>query len=198
MSGSSERGGSPAMTRPSSHPKSAKRAIPAPTARRPSSTVPAMRSRTPRVNAQSRRSRYIGGSHHHTPGRSRGGAPGAEARENAPVRSSAQPERLPELQAHVIVVPEVRVHAIEPPAAREPQPQRQHKPGYQPGVVPQRLERQAQPLRTDNGIRDVQRDLPPRAGPLQRAHHEASEHKEHGEEDAPDEEPVRPASHAQR
>ena len=34
--------------------------MPAPTASSPSSTVPAMRSRTPRVNAQSRRSKYMG------------------------------------------------------------------------------------------------------------------------------------------
>src|SRR3990172_7748521 len=62
-------------------------------------------------------------------------------------RGSAEPERPPEVEAHVIVVPEVRVPAIEPPVDRERQPQRDHEPGYQPGVVPRRLERQAQPLR---------------------------------------------------
>src|ERR1700675_1845463 len=116
MSGSSERGGSPAKTRPSILPKSARRAMPAPTAKRPSSTVPAMRSRTPRVNAQSRRSRYMGESHHDTPDEA--GGPLL----NAPAGSSAEPEHLPELAAHVIVVPELREHTIEPPADRERQP----------------------------------------------------------------------------
>src|SRR3989304_2469874 len=111
--GPGERGEPPAMTRPSSHPRSARRAMPAPTAKRPSSTVPAMRSRTPRVNAQSRQSRYIGVSHHDTPGRSRGGEP----RRDGPGRGPPEPERLPEFEAHVVRVPEPRGHAIEPPVA---------------------------------------------------------------------------------
>src|SRR5262245_41730264 len=52
--------GSPAITRARSQPKRARRAMPAPTAASPSSTVPARRSRTPRVKAQSRRSKYMG------------------------------------------------------------------------------------------------------------------------------------------
>src|SRR5262249_13183956 len=50
-----------AITRASSQPSRARRAIPTPTASRPISTVQTMRSRTPRVNAQSRGSRYIAG-----------------------------------------------------------------------------------------------------------------------------------------
>src|SRR6202795_359019 len=48
------------MTRASSQPKRTSRLIPTPTATRPTSTVHAMRKRTPRVKAHSRGSRYTG------------------------------------------------------------------------------------------------------------------------------------------
>src|SRR5215467_2959506 len=55
------------MTRARSQPKRARRAMPAPTASSPSSTVPAMRRRTPRVKAQRRRSKYMSEPPHNTP-----------------------------------------------------------------------------------------------------------------------------------
>src|SRR5262247_4003319 len=61
------RGPSPSMTRARSQPKRARRAMPAPTASSPSSTVPAMRRRTPRVKAQRRRSKYMSEPPHNTP-----------------------------------------------------------------------------------------------------------------------------------
>src|SRR6266850_1564700 len=49
---------SPASTRPSTQPSRASRAVPASTASRPASVVPAMRRRTPCVKAHSREFRY--------------------------------------------------------------------------------------------------------------------------------------------
>src|SRR6266566_7759877 len=68
---------------------------------------------------------------------------------------SAEAERLAELETHVAVVPELRVDPVEPLVDRHRDPERDDEPGYQPGVVPQGFEREAQPLRADDGVRDL-------------------------------------------
>src|SRR5262249_46310874 len=108
QAGSSSAGnGSRAITRARSQPSRARRAIPTPTASRPISTVPTLRSRTPRVNAQSRGSRYIAGRvYRELTDRAQRGRT-AQAR----LRQQRQDARAEELEVGKVVV-EVDLHPI--------------------------------------------------------------------------------------